>query len=194
MENKYNDIWDLAYKYLKEWLNKDFIIHTEWVVNSMQMILKYEKWDHNILIPAAILHDVWWAKVPTEFQKTKDKEKKLIGMQLHIKYAPKIIKNILNDLNYEWSNIKEIIEIVKAHKFKRPKNLNKQLLIDADQLSDSLEKQFYSDVNSFNISPLELYNIRLNNNKFYTETAKNIFKDEMNKRKIEIEELLLSDQ
>lgn len=191
MKPLHKKIFNLAIKYLEKWLNKDFIIHTKGVIKSMELILKNEKWNPDLLIPASILHDVWWANVPENYQKTKNKEDKLIWMKLHIKYAPKIIKYILKSLNYDKKEINKIIEIVKSHKFKNPRSLNKRLLIDADQLSDSFKKQFYSDVESYNITPLDSYNIRINNNKFYTKTAFEIFQKEMNKRKKEIEKNII---
>ena len=107
-------------------------------------------------------------------------------MKLHIKFAPAIIKKILQSLNYQTTQINKIIEIVKAHKFKNPRKLDKRILIDADQLSDAFKEQFYSDVKSYNSTPCKLYNFRMNDNKFYTQTAKNIFIKQMKQRKREL--------
>lgn len=182
---KYRQIWELALPYLEKGVNKNFIIHTEGVVKAMQLILKEEAGDPDMLIPAAMLHDVGWAQVEKKYQRTKNKADKLHGMHLHIELAPEIIKEILRSVNYKTSQINEVIGIVQAHKFSKPRTLNKKILIDADQLSDAFKEQFYSDVTAYNSTPEKNYEFRMNNNHFYTKTAKDIFLKQMRQRKHE---------
>jgi len=179
-------MWTLAQKYLEQGLNKNFVVHTEGVVHAMELLLKKEKGDPDILIPAAILHDTGWAKVPAQYQRTTDKKKKLRGMQLHIALAPAIIKTILHSLKYPAKTIEEIVGIVQAHKFANPRLLSRRLLIDADQLSDAFREQFTTDAKEYGVTPEQMYGFRMRDNRFYTETAKNIFRKEMQERKREI--------
>lgn len=179
---KYQKIWNLANDYLNKGINKDFVLHTEGVVKAMNLILKKEKGNPDILIPAAILHDVGWADVPKKYQQNTNKKKKLKGMELHIAYAPRIIRVILKSLDYQTSEINKIISIVIKHKFCKPRRFDKQLLIDADQLSDAFKTQFYSDAKTYRITPEKLYTFRVKDNYFYTKTAENIFKKEMRER------------
>lgn len=189
MKTKYQNIWNLAKGYLEKGINKNFILHTEAVVKAMELILKKEKGDPDLLIPAAILHDVGWAKVPKKCQCTENKKYKLQGMKLHIKFAPEIIKEIFKSLNYKTNQVNEIIDIVQSHKFRNPRKLSKKLLIDADQLSDAFKEQFYSDVKAYNSTPERLYNFRITDNKFYTEVAKNIFWKLIKQRKKEFKSI-----
>lgn len=184
---KYQNIWELARPYLKKGVNKNFVIHTEGVVAAMELILKKEKGDPDILIPAAILHDVGWANVPKRYQRTENKADKLRGMKLHIELAPEIIKKILQSAGYKTFRINEIIEIVQAHKFSKPRKLSKKMLIDADQLSDSFKEQFYSDVKAYKITPEKNYKFRIKDNNFYTKAAKDIFWEQMEQRRKEFE-------
>lgn len=191
MTKKYSKIWELAKPYLKKGKIKDFVLHTEGVVKAIEMILKKEKGDEEILIPASILHDVGWAKVPVEFQNVKDRKegnKKIIrkALELHIEFAPEIIDEILSKLEYDKKIIKKIINIVKDHKFKNPSDINKRILIDADAVGCVFREQFYSDVKSYKNSSEENYTIRNKNDKFYTKTAKEIFEREMKNRKKEM--------
>lgn len=186
---KYQNIWESAVPYLEKGINKNFILHTEGVVKAMKLILKKEKGNPDILIPAAILHDVGWANVPKKYQCTFNKADKLQGMKLHIKLAPEIVREILKSLNYNIFQINEIIDIIKAHKFKNPKKLSKQMLIDADQLSDAFKEQFYSDVKAYKITPEKNYNLRIKDNNFYTKVAKDIFLEQMEKRRKEFEDI-----
>jgi len=186
MNKKYQKIWNLAVKYLEKGAKKDFVLHTRGVIEAMQLILKDEAGNPDVLMPAAILHDVGWAGVPKKYQIAKDKKDWVMGLRLHIDLAPGIIEEILKSLNYKPSVIKEIVEVVKAHKFQKPRNLNKQILIDADQLSDAFKEQFYSDAKAYKIKPEKLYGFRIKDNKFYTKTAENIFAKEMKKREKEL--------
>jgi len=148
-------------KYLRGGVRKNFVIHAEGVVKAMEMILKKEKGDADILILAAMLHDVGWCSVPEKFQMAEDKKLKQEGMQLHIKN-------------------KKIASIVMAHK-SNPRKSDKRILIDADALSDVFRKQFASDMAAYENTAQELYDFR-KNNKFYTKTAKEIFEIEIKKR------------
>lgn len=186
MKQKYQNVWKLAIKYLRMGSEKDYVLHTKGVVKAMELILEKEKGNADILIPAAMLHDVGWAKVPKKYQCATDKKKQLRAMKLHIKYAPKIICEILKPLNYKTFQVNEIIDIVESHKFCKPKKLSKKLLIDADQLSDAFKEQFNSDVKAYHITAEKLYNFRKNGNVFYTKTAKNIFLELMDKRRKEM--------
>lgn len=186
MKQTYQQIWALARPYLRQGLNKDFVLHTEGVVKAMELLLKHENGDPHILIPAAILHDVGWAKVPKHYQRTQEKAMKERGMHLHIELAPPIIRTILKQLNYPTSTIKEIIAIVQSHKYRQPRSLQKRLLIDADQLSDSFSEQFYSDAKEYGVPPEKMYEYRMRDNRFYTATAKRIFTKELSKRRKEI--------
>lgn len=178
-------IWKLAEPHLKSGKRKNFVLHTKQVLKAMEMLLKNEPGDSRILIPAAILHDTGWSKVPVKLQKSQNKKDKIKALKLHIKYAIRIIWEILSKLKYSERDIKAVEDIVIAHKFQKPERQDKRMLIDADTLSDAFREQFYNDVKSYGNSPKENYKYRIQN-KFYTKTARAIFKREMAQRKKEI--------
>lgn len=188
MDKIYLKIWQLAKPYLKKGKMKNFVIHTEGVIIAMKILLKKEFDDEEILMPAAILHDVGWSKVFIKLKKSEwdvmPKKKRIRALKLHIKYAPLIIRKILRKVGYPKNKIKKIIDVVLAHKYKNPGELNKRLLIDADILSDAFRKQFYSDVKEYATTPSKLYGFR-KHNQFYTMTARIIFKKELAKRRKE---------
>jgi hypothetical protein len=187
MDKKYNKIWCLALPYLKKGKRKDFVVHTKGVVRAMEMIFEKEKADRDSLIPAAILHDVGWAKVSLKMQKSwMKKMEKIRGEELHLEYAPPIVKEILEKNKYSRGKIKTITEIILAHKFQNPKSPDKRLLIDADNLADAFQKQFYSDAKTYKVTLEENYKWRKKNNKFYTKIAKKTFDKELEKRRKEI--------
>jgi len=185
MRKIYVEILQKATPFLKKGKRKDFVIHTKWVVKSMEMLLEKEKGDEDILIPAAILHDIGWAKVPLSLQKIRRGPKAKKALELHLKYCPPIAEKILNSFDYDQAKIKEIIDVILAHKFKNPRNMNKRLLIDADNLSDIFREPFYEDVRQYKITAKENLEIR-KENKFYTKTARIIFNKELIERRQEI--------
>jgi hypothetical protein len=185
LKNKYKKIWNLSLPYLKKGKRKDFVLHTEGVIKAMELLLKKERGNRNILIPAAIVHNVGWSYVPVKLQRSKKDTERLMAMKFHIKYAPAIIQKILKKNGYPQKDIKLISDIVVAHKFYKPKDFEKRLLIDADTLAESFRDQFYNDIKSYGVSPEEGYKFRMNN-QFYTKTATEIFKREMKKRSKEI--------
>ena len=167
---------------------KNFVVHTKGVVKSMKMILAEEKADKDILIASAILHDVGWAYVPAKLQKKiswKNKLKLRKAMELHLKYSEPIIRKILNELKYQKKDINCIVNIVKDHKYKNPIKKDKRILIDADNLSDILKDQFWSDIKVYRVNPTEHFEFR-KLSKFYTKTAQDIFDRELKKRKKEL--------
>lgn len=185
MKAIYKDLLQKATPYLKKGKKKDFVLHTKWVIKSMEMLLIKEKGEMDLLLPAAILHDVGWAKVPLEIQKDKRGVMIKKALEFHLKYNPPITRKILNSLGYYKSKTEKIIDIILAHKFQNPRDLNKRLLIDADALSDIFKETFYEDARQYNMTPKENYDFR-KENKFYTKTARIIFDRELNKRRKEI--------
>lgn len=185
MEYMYRKIWILALPYLKKGVRKDFVLHTKMVVKGMKLLLKKERGDKNILIPAAILHDTGWAHVPVYLQKAKDGMRTRKAMELHMRCSVPIIENILSVVHFNHTKIKRVTDIVLAHKYKNPRRLDKRLLIDADTLSDVFKEQFYSDAKIYKVMPEDFYHIR-SKNSFYTETARETFHKELNKRAREI--------
>ncbi len=181
----FNDVWELAVPYLKKGKRKDFLIHTRYVVKAMKMLLKKEAGDPDIMIPAAMLHDTGWSNVPLELQKHLKGEKARRALELHLEYAVPIIEEVLTKLDYDKGRIQRITEVVLSHKFKDPKELEKRLLIDADTLSDAFKEPFYEDCKAYNMKPKKLYEFR-KKNKFYTKSAREIFRKELGKRKKEI--------
>ncbi len=172
--------------YLRKGIKKDIVLHTRGVVKAMEMLLEKEKGEEDILIPAAIFHDVGWSEVPHNLQKADiTKEERNEALRRHLEYAGPVIEEIMKKFDYSKEDVERIIDIVKAHKFQDPEETDKQLLIDADALSDCFREQFYSDCKAYGTTPESNYEFRKKNNRFYTKTAGEIFEKEMEDRKKE---------
>lgn len=187
MKNKYKKIWDQVEPLMEKVKKKDYVLHVKMVVRAMGEIIAKEGGNPDILIPAAILHDVGWSEVSEDLQLAEDKEKKYKAGLQHIKKSPPIVRKILRNLGYDNVAIKHIIDIILAHKFSDPKEKDKQLLIDADTLSDTYKESFYSDVKSYNSTPKKTLDFR-SKNTFYTKAARGIFQKQLAARQREIDQ------
>jgi HD superfamily phosphodiesterase len=185
MDKKLKKIWLSAIQYLRQARKKDFVTHTKWVVKSMEMILDKERGEADILVPAAILHDVGWANVPVKLQMAVSGEAAKKALKLHLKEAVPLARKVLADNGYGKKDIEKIVGIILSHQFAKPRAADKRMLIDADTLSDIFKEPFYADAKAYNKSPAQLYEFR-KNNRFYTTTARAIFVRELVKRQREI--------
>ncbi|MDD4271375.1 MAG: HD domain-containing protein [Patescibacteria group bacterium] len=181
MKKQYKKIWQLALPHIKAGREKD-LTHVKGVVKAMEMIIKSGIGEEDLLVPAAILHDTGWSRVPKKLQTANDKKGRIKALKLHIKYSAEIASEVLSRIGYEIKRINKIIEIIRAHKFHNPRNINKRIMIDADALSDSFKEQFECDLNYYKSDRLSMCNFRKKNNKFYTKVAKSIFNKEIEKR------------
>lgn len=188
MRSKYKVVWKKVEPLMRRAKRKNFVLHTQMVVRAMEEILVEEEGDPDILIPAAILHDVGWSEVSEDFQLADDKEKQREALVQHIEEAPPIIRRILGELGYDRRRVEQIVEIVLAHKTSNPKEKDKQLLIDADTLSDTYKESFYSDVRSYSSTPRETWEFR-SKNTFYTKSARKIFQKQLIARREEIDKV-----
>ncbi len=178
------ELLKIAKKYLDKGLNKNFYIHTLGVLRAAKDILRFEKGDVDIVIPAAIFHDTGWALVPIEYQGNSDPEKTRIGMKMHLEKGAEVAGEEMRKLEYDNNLITNIQDIIKLHKFASPEDINARILIDADNLSDIYSDQFKSDLTSYKKTPKEMLKHR-SKNTFYSEYAREVFEVEFKKRKAE---------
>ncbi|MFA5104383.1 MAG: HD domain-containing protein [Candidatus Margulisiibacteriota bacterium] len=185
-----NGIWREAAPCLARGIRKDFVVHTMGVVKAMGTIAPLNQNIASTLLPAAILHDVGWFLVEGKLQKSNSKTDMEMALHLHIAYAPNIIYPILHRIGLPTHSIDRIADIVRAHKFQRPSDPDKQLLIDADGLSDVFKEQFWSDVTSYNVLPAVLLDKRVTDKQeeepFFFAISRRRFKIEAAKRLGEI--------
>ena len=149
LDKKYQPIWKEVKPLMATVLKKDYVFHVEMVTRAMSELLEGgEQGDKDILIPAALLHDIGWSTIPKDLQVATDKELKDKAGHMHIDNAPALVNRILTKLHYSPEQIARITDIVSAHKYQDPQEREKQLLIDADNLSDTYKESFFSDLKS----------------------------------------------
>lgn len=109
--------------------------HTLKVVKLLKEILKTEKGDADVLIPAAYLHDIGYAGLFGEGEKL-DKTTWHSQLEAHMQKGKEISVKILSKLNYPKEIIDKISWIVSVHDdWYNQNDYQVGILMDADNLS-----------------------------------------------------------
>ena len=183
----FEKIWNLAKPFLNTRRND---IHTEISIEMAFKLMDREGGDEDIVLPAIILHDVGWIKVPENLQ-LKAFGPKAVDPELnrmHEIEGVRIAAAILQKVNYEQTKVDQILEIIDGHDSRTESlSLNDRIVKDADKLWRYTKSGFEIDVERFGETPGEgLARLRGNiNTWFFTRTAKEIALEEVRKRTAE---------
>jgi len=191
MKQIYEKIWKLALPYQDK---RDDRGHAETVLHFALELLKREKADESVIIPAAILHDIGWSPLSKKermfiFGKISHRDK--IKMQKkHEEIGIKMSGEILEKVNYAPKLINEILEIISQHDTRQGFiSKNEGIMRDADKLWRFSKTGFWTDIKRRNHSPEEWHEWLQGRidlpNYFYSETGKKIARRELKNRKEE---------
>jgi len=135
MDATYQPLWEHAKPYLSTRSNDT---HTWYCYYFAEQLCEaYPKADHDIVLPAIILHDVGWSTVP------EDKQLQSFGPHMiypelrrqHETEGARIAGEILLKMGCELDHIKSITGIIDGHDtVKESKSLEDSLVRDADKL------------------------------------------------------------
>ena len=187
MKSIYQDIWNLAKPYLNTRRND---IHTEISVDMAFKLMDSEGGDEEIVIPAIILHDVGWIKIPGNLQlnafgpNAKDPELN----RTHEIEGVRIATEILRDVDYDQTKTEQILEIIGGHDSRTESlSLNDRIVKDADKLWRYTKSGVEIDVERFGETLEEgLKRLRSNIDKwFFTQTARKLAEKEVHRREAE---------
>ena len=180
----FKQIYQLAQPYLNTRHND---VHTEMSMQLAYQLLKAEGGRESIVIPAIILHDVGWQKVPAALH-LKAFGPKATSPEInrtHEQEGVKIAKKILMKVNYDKEKIAEILKIIDGHDSRKESiSLNDSLVKDADKLWRFTQTGFDIDNKRFEETVAEGLN-RLRKylpRWFFTHTANQIAKAELQQR------------
>ena len=131
----YQQIRNFAEPYLQ---TRDNDLHTTLATELALELLKAESGDEDIVIPAIILHDIGWARIPEELQSEAYGPKVNAPeiTRLHEEEGVKIAKEILEQIQYDQNKIREILSIIDGHDTtKEAISNNDKIVKDADKLT-----------------------------------------------------------
>lgn len=193
MKKIFEKIWNLALPHQDKIDDKG---HARTVTSCAYRLLEKERADENIVIPAAILHDVGWSQLPRKerflkFSPTATKEEKIQNRLKHQKEGVKIARRILEKVDYPPNLSEKILEIISQHDTRKGFISKEEGLVrDADKLWRFSKIGFKKDLKRFNFTFQQLEEKLLKNlkdpNFIYSQTAKNIAEEELKNRKKEL--------
>ena len=162
-------------------------VHTAISTVLAFQLLEQEGGDEDIVVPAIMLHDTGWKRVPSELHLKafgpKATEPKL--NRLHEVEGVKIAQEILQKISYDSLKTDKIVEIIDGHDSRTTSvTLNDMIVKDADKLWRYSNSGFYIDIERFGESHEEgLERLRSNLSRwFFTVTAKEMAADKLNRR------------
>ncbi|MCL4489093.1 MAG: HD domain-containing protein [Chloroflexi bacterium] len=188
MSSVYDRLLELAQPYLD---TRDNDLHVRTARQFAERLLEQIPADRDIVIPAILLHDLGWKMIPEELQATaygpviQDPELN----RKHEVEGVRLARGILEQVNYDPVKTQEILTIIDGHD-SRPVALsvNDQIVKDSDKLWRLSEKGFKLFQRTFGIPPMEFAEWlgAQVDRWFFTEPAKVIARQEIQKRKAEI--------
>jgi len=184
LKDIYKRIWDLARPYLNTRKND---IHTEISAGFAQELLAREGGDEDIVMPAIILHDVGWKKVPEDIQLKAFGPKASMPEwnRVHEVEGAGIAGDILRKVNYPEDKILEIQEIIQGHDSRKEAvSVNDGIVKDADKLWRYSEEAIRGIQMGFGLTWEEcLERLRKNLEPwFLTESGKRMAEEALEKR------------
>jgi len=117
IDKKYKNVWNAAFEYQDFRNDKG---HAFIVSVYAKDICEKEGTDPDVVIPAAILHDIGWSQLAVDermsvFKHGVDKSERFRIRIAHQETGAKLAKEILKEVEYPKELIDEILEIISQH-------------------------------------------------------------------------------
>lgn len=190
MKELFETIWNLALPYQDKRGDGG---HAKITTKYAFKLLEFESSDEDIIIPAIMLHDIGWSQLNESdrmriFDSNATKDEKLKVRCKHQEEGVKLAKVILKKVNYSQKLTEEILEIISQHDTRDGFISNNEGLVrDADKLWRFSKIGFTAVLIRNKFSFQQLYDKLINrielSNYFYSNKAKQIAYDELEKRK-----------
>ena len=183
----YQKIFERAKPFLRTRKN---LIHTQIVFRYVLKLLKQEKGDEEVVLPAILLHDVGWKTIPEHLHLTAfgPNPTNLKLARSHEIGGAKIAKRILEGLHYPPEKTEEICRIVRGHDSRKGAISHSDRIVkDADKLWRYSRIGVRVDTDRFHVSRSIYLKFmeKMINEWFFTPTAKELARKEILLRKRE---------
>jgi hypothetical protein len=153
LKRPYSTLRLLASPYLNTRQND---IHTRLSTSFALALLEREGGEEGIVIPAILLHDVGWKRVPEELQQEAfGPRATLPGLnRVHELEGVRMALDLLRSVRYPDPKIEEILSIIEGHDSRKEAlSLNDRIVKDADKLWRFTEEGFRIDLARFQETP-----------------------------------------
>jgi hypothetical protein len=187
MDKVFVRIWRLTVPYLDTRQNA---IHTAVSLSLAWNLLKWERGQEKIVIPAVILHDVGWSAVPEALQVTAFGPNATAPElnRRHETEGVRIAGKILRAVSYPHGAVEEILEIIGGHDSREAAlSSNDKIVKDADRLWRFTRTGLRIDIERFRLTDEGgLDYLRGNLDRWlFTRTAKRMAAQELRQRREE---------
>ena len=147
--DRYKRLWRLAQPYLDTRENQ---VHTRISVALALGLIEHEGGEPEVVIPAVILHDVGWKRIPEDLQlKAFGPDASAPELnRTHEVEGVKIARGLLREVLYDRSLACEILAIIDGHDSRNEAlSKNDAIVKDADKLWRYTREGFAIDINRF---------------------------------------------
>lgn len=184
MKKIYEQILESALPYQDK---RDDKGHAETVLNYAIKLLETEQGNENVIVPAAILHDIGWSQMSEKERMSCFKKFDRNIRIKHQKLGVDLAKKILEKINYNPKSIEEILEIIYGHDTREGfLSQNDGMVRDADKLWRYSKIGFWTDHRKISLSKKEHYETLKKNidakDFFYLGKSKDIARKELSEK------------
>lgn len=169
--------------------------HIRVALNFALRLLEGGKGDRCVVVPAIILHDVGWNRVPDEIlEKAFGPKADMSLLRIHEEEGVKIAKSILAKVGYDSRYADEILQIIDGHDTRaKAISINDEIVRDADKLSRYSRSAFWLIVEGLGVTPEEISRaLELMVEQWFSMSAsKEIAREELEQRRREAQALRL---
>jgi hypothetical protein len=170
-------------------------VHIRIALDFALRLLKGGKGDRRVVVPAIILHDVGWNRVPDEIlEKAFGPKADMSLLRIHEEEGVKIAKSILAKVGYDSRYADEILQIIDGHDTRaKAISINDEIVRDADKLSRYSRSAFWLIVEGLGVTPEEICRaLELMVEQWFSMSAsKEIAREELEQRRGETHALWL---
>jgi HD superfamily phosphodiesterase len=165
-------------------------IHTDTSVQFAYRLLAEEGGDEAVVIPAMILHDVGWKRIPEDLQLKAFGPHAIYPYvnRVHEVEGARIAEEILKMVGYSDGHIPEIVEIIEGHDSRKAAlSLNDSIVKDADKLYRYSREAFHINIERFQHT-VDQEVARLGahlSDWFFTDSARRLAQEELKARERE---------
>ena len=169
--------------------------HVQIALDFALRLLEGGKGDRRVVVPAIILHDVGWNRVPDEIlEKAFGPKADMSLLRIHEEEGMKIAKSILAKVGYDSRYADEILQIIDGHDTRaKAISINDEIVRDADKLSRYSRSAFWLIVEGLGVTPEEICRaLELVVEQWFSMSAsKEIAREELEQRRRELHALWL---
>lgn len=140
LPKRFNKLWEKCVPLLKQ-ARPDDLRHTKDMVESLLSYRRKVNFDLDVLVPAAMMHDISHSGILEEhFKHAMITERLNSGELIHMSAGAKIAKDLLKEVDYNQEKVEEVIDIINTHYISHSEN------VDKNKVYDTVNEKIFHDI------------------------------------------------